>query len=237
MLQMRSRTMVLAGVTVALVGALAVFVYGRSVAARSGGEDGVSAFVAAKDIPAGTVWNAASPAIDRRSVPASLRPAGAITSPEQVAGRTSVRQISKGEVITNAQFGRSTAAPAAGLEIPPKHNAVTINLSPPQGVGHYAQPGDVVNIYTTIKNTAGDGPITKLMLSNVQVLANRSATAEEGKGVAGSGEVLLTLALRPGQAEKVIFAKENGSLWFGLVHPGDKPVTTGAGRTAANVLH
>jgi hypothetical protein len=53
--------------------------------------------------------------------------------------------------------------------------------------------------------------------------------------VVTGGESLLTLALTPDQAEKVIFAKENGALWFGLVRPGDAPATTG-GRTAQNVL-
>lgn len=234
MLQMRSRTIVLAGVSVALIGAIAVFVYGRSVTARVGDEGAVSAFVASKDIPAGTTWESAARSVSRRDVPVSLRPAGAIDTPKVVAGRTSVRRITKGEVITAAQFGKSEAAPGAGLEIPPGHNAVTMNVGPPQGVAHYAQSGDLINVYVTMKGA--DGPITKLILSNVQVLANRSATAEQKEGVAPSGEVLLTLSLTPGQAEKMIFAKENGSLWFGLVRPGDKPVTTGAGRTAANVL-
>ena len=236
MLQMRSRTIVLAGVTVALIGAVAVFVYARSVTARVGDESAVSAYVATKDIPAGTSFDKAASSISRRDVPTSLRPAGAVSKPQQVAGRTSVRRITKGEVITTSQFGKSETAPASGLEIPPKHNAVTMNLAPPQGVAHYAQAGDLVNIYTTIKNAAGNGSVTKLLLSNVQVLANRSATTAQSEGVAGSGEVLLTLSLTPGQAEKVIFAKENGSLWFGLVRPGDDPATTGAGRTASNVL-
>ena len=238
MLQMRSKTIVLVGVTVALLGALTVIVYARAVTRSAVAENAVTAFVASKDIPAGTAWANAAAAVTKRAVPLSLRPAGAVTAPQkQLAGRTSVRKITKGEVLTTAQFGTSEAAPGAGLEIPAKHNAVTINLAPPQGVAHYAQAGDLVNIYVTTKNTAGDGPITKLLQSNVQVLANRSAVAQQREGVAGGGEVLLTLALTPGQAEKVIFAKENGSLWFGLVHPGDKPVGTGAGRTAQTLFN
>jgi pilus assembly protein CpaB len=238
MLQMRSKTIVLVGVTVALLGAVLVFVYARGVTARAGGENAVDAFVASKDIPAGTAWASAAPSVKRHSVPVSLRPANAVTTPQrQLAGRTSVRKITKGEVITAAQFGQTEAAPGAGLEIPPKHNAVTMNLASPQGVAHYAQAGDLVNIFVTTKNAEGNGSITKLLQSNVQVLANRSAVAEQREGVAGGGEVLLTLALTPGQAEKVIFAKENGSLWFGLVHPGDGPASTGAGRTAQSLFN
>ena len=238
MLQMRSKTIVLVGVTVAVLGALLVFMYAKGVTARAGEENAMDAFVATKDIPAGTAWAAAAPSVKKRAVPQSLRPAGAVTTPQtQLAGSRSVRKITKGEVITAAQFGKNDAAPGAGLEIPPKFNAVSINLAPPQGVAHYAQPGDLVNIFVTTKNAAGDGQITKLLQSNVQVLSNRAATAQQREGVAGSGEVLLTLALTPQQAEKVIFAKENGKLWFGLVHPGDKPVGTGAGRTAGNLFN
>jgi pilus assembly protein CpaB len=234
MLQMRSRTIVLAGIAVALVGAVMVFVYARTVTSKVGGEAAVAAFVAARDIPAGTKWESAAASVKRRMVPASLRPSTAVTDPNQLAGRTSVRAISKGEVVSTSHFGRSAAAPGSGLGIPPGHNAVTMNMPPPQGVAHYTQPGDLVNVYVTIK-TADGSTTTKLLLSNVQVLANRPAGVQESSGVASSGEVLLTLALTPDQAERVIFAKENGSLWFGLVRPGDQPATTG-GRTINNVL-
>jgi pilus assembly protein CpaB len=230
-MQMRSRTMIVGGATVALIGALVVFVYARNVTGHVGGEPMSPAYVASKDIPAGTKAESAMKAMQSRPVPTGLRPASAITSPTQLAGRTSVRSITKGEVITLADFGQHAAAPAAGLQIPTGYNAVTMNLGQPQGVAHYAQPGDIVDIYVTMKRPADT--ITKLLLQNVQVLANRSATASEASS--SSGEVLLTLALRPDEAERVIFAKENGSLWFGLVRPGDKKVTT-TGRTATNVL-
>lgn len=235
MQQTRPKTIVLAGLAAALLGAVIVFVYARSVTSNVGGESAVQAFVATRDIPAGTTWEAAASAVARRPVPATLRPTDAINSPAQLSGRTSVRRISKGEVVSSAQFGSSSAAPGAGLQIPPGRNAVTVNLPPPQGVAHFAQPGDLVNIYATIRGVAGGGAITKLLLPNVQVLANRSPGAQESQGVTSSGQVLLTLALTPGQAEKVIFAKETGSLWFGLVRPGDKPAST-SGRTANSVL-
>jgi pilus assembly protein CpaB len=234
MLKMRSQTIVLVGVAVALLGAVMVFVYARSVTGRVGGEAASSAFVATRDIAPGTKWEAAAASVSRRPVPTSLRPTSAVTDPAQLAGRTSVRGIAKGEVLTASQFGRGAAAPGAGLQIPPGHNGVTMNMPPPQGVAHYTQAGDLVNVYVTTKDPGGT-TITKLLLSNVQVLANRSAGAPTTEGVAASGEVLLTLALTPEDAEKVIFAKENGSLWFGLVRPGDAPATTG-GRTAQNVL-
>lgn len=233
MLKMRSRTIVLAGVTLALLGAGIVFAYARSVTATAGGGASVSAFVATDDIPAGTKWDAAMEAVTQRSVPESLRPSSAINEPSDLTGSRSVRHIAKGEVVTEAQFGKVGAAPAAGLEIPPGHNAVAVNVAPPQGLAQYAQPGDLVNVFVTIQGTPADGTITRLLLSNIQVLANRSAGADQSS--ASGGQVLLMLALTPDQAERVIFSKEQGSLWFGLVRPGDEPASTN-GRTAQNLL-
>ncbi len=230
-MQMRSRTMIVGGATVALIGALVVFVYARNVTGNVAGEAASSAYVAMKDIAAGTKADSATKAMAARPVPVGLHPADAITSPSQLTGRTSVRGIKKGEVVTLSAFGQNASAPGAGLQVPPGHNAVTMNVSPPEGVANYAQVGDLVNIYVTIKRSTETK--TKLLLQNVQVLANRSAT--QTSSAASAGEVLLTFALKPDQAERLIFAKENGSLWFGLVRPGDKKVTT-PGRTMTNVL-
>jgi Flp pilus assembly protein CpaB len=226
--------MMLAGASVALLGALVVFAYAKSVTSSAGGGSSMSAYVATKDIGAGTKWADAQKVVAKQNVPSSLRPASAIGSPAELAGRTSVRQIAKGEVVTVSQFGTSAAAPGLGLEIPPKLNAVTINIPSPRGVAHYPQAGDLVNVYTTIKTVDGK-TTTKLLLSNVQILSNHAAGAQTSEGASKSGEILFTLALSPDKSEKVIFAKENGSLWFGLVRPGD-PAATTAGRNITNVF-
>jgi pilus assembly protein CpaB len=235
MKQLTSRTIVLAGAVAALFGVVVVLAYARTAGGPLGDDSSVRAMIANQDIPAGTKGSSLAKAVSSKQIPAALRPASAVGSLDDLDGRMTVRAITKGEVLTAGQFGvEQVAAPGAGLQIPPGYNAVTMSLPPPQGAGHYAQVGDLVNIFVTLR--ADGAPITKLLLSNVQVLANRSAVATQSKGVASGGEVMLTLALKPGQAEKVIFAKENGSLWFGLVHPGDAAASSGGGRTAGNVL-
>lgn len=232
----RSRTIIAAGIAAALLGTLLVMAYARS-ANRSAGGPTRSALVASKDLPAGTRWEDMKGSLVTRGVPSELRPATAVDGDTMLDGRRSVRAIAKGEVVTSTQFGATDAAPAGGLEIPAGHNALSLSMPVPQGVGRYPQAGDLVNMYVTLKRQ-GDGvgggrTITKLLLSNVQVLATRPAGATER--TASQGDVLLTLALTPQQSEKVVFSKENGSLWFALVHPGDKKATT-SGRTFEDVL-
>jgi pilus assembly protein CpaB len=231
----RSRTIIAAGVAAALLGALLVMAYARSAGQSSGGPS-TSALVATKDYPAGTQWEDVSKGLASRSVPADLRPSTAVTAKDALNGRRSVRAIAKGEVVTSTQFGTGESAPAGGLEIPAGHNALSISMPVPQGVGRYPQSGDLVNMYVTFKRQ-GDGTgartITKLLLSNVQVLSTRAAGSTERSTTAS--DVLLTLALTPQQSERVVFSKENGSLWFALVHSGDKKAST-SGRTFEDVL-
>lgn len=233
-MQTRPKTIIAAGAATALIGALLVFAYGRSVSSSAEGAPAAQALVATEEIPAGTPWEETSGKVDERPVPEDARPVSAVDDPETLDGRRSVRAVQKGEVITTAQFGLREAAPADGLDIPPGQNAVSVDLGAPQGVAGYVQPGDFVNVYATFEGPAdGDGEtVTKLTLSNVQVLANRTADSE---GDRGSGSVFLTLALTPHDAEKVVHAKQQGRLWLGLVHPGDPEAET-PGVTRANVL-
>lgn len=231
-MQTRSRAIITAGVVTALLGALLVFVYGRSVESSAESAPATQALVASQGIPAGTPWEEARGKVDARPVPQDARPVSAVDDAESLDGRRSVRAIQKGEVITTAQFGLSESAPAGGLDIPPGQNAVSVDLGVPQGVAGYVQSGDFVNIFTTFSGAEGeDETVTKLMLSNVQVLANKPA-GEDGKS---SGGVLLTLALTPHDAEKVVHAKQQGQLWLGLVHAGDPQAET-PGVTRVNVL-
>lgn len=232
----RSTGIIAAGVIVALLGAFTVIAYARSVQRSSTAGPVVTAFAASSDIAAGTKGADARSRIRKTSVPKGILPRTAIADPGALTGRIAVRPITAGEVITSAQFGSgSNAAPASGLQIPPGKNALTMNLPVPQAAARFVQPGDLVNVYATFKD-AKPQPTTRLLLSNVQVLANASAGQPSDPARLGqSGDVLLTLALSPEDAERAIFAAQTGSVWIGLVRPGDGPATT-SGQTSATVL-
>jgi pilus assembly protein CpaB len=239
----RSNGVVVGGIIVALLGMVLVFTYAGRVKAGAGVSGGASsAYVATNDIPAGTRWEDMVGALKKKEVPGDVRPATAVSTTTQLNGKSSIQSIAKGTIVTTTQFNTSSSG---GLDIPAGQNAVTINLGVPQAVARYIQPGAETNVYVTYKGlpttpNAADGTVTKLLLSNVKVLANQplqpaSADTAEAANTSPAGEILLTMSLTPDQAEKLIFAKENGSLWLGLVHPGDAPVTSG-GRTFRTAL-
>jgi pilus assembly protein CpaB len=238
----RSNMLAVAGVVASLIGMILVFVYTARVKASAGSQLAATstAFVATSDIAPGTSWENMSGLVKKQKVPAELRPASAVTEPGELEGKASVRAISRGEVLSELQFD---ATRSGSLPTPKGYDAVTINLASPQGVAHYVQPGTRANVYVSFKGAPtadpADGVVTKLLLSNVTVLANRppnpEAAEDEAEQPEAGAEVLLTLAVTPEQAEKLIFAKENGSIWLGLPH-SDNGVATTTGRTFKTVL-
>ena len=242
----RTKVVVVGGAILAVIGMVMSYLYTSRAAhtppdsAGTGDETGSLAYVAIGDIAVGTPWEEMAGLVEKRRVPDALRPPQAISGEGDVKGKRLVRSMSRGEILTSVQFNESGAE---SLQIPEGHSALTMSVPLPQGVGDYIQPGSKANIFVTFKGVPGgdplDGTLTRLLLSNVTVLANRRALpAPQAEGAAPPNtgdEVLLTLAVTIDQAERIIFAKENGAVWLTLMRPGD-PAGVGIGRNFKTVL-
>jgi pilus assembly protein CpaB len=236
----RSSTIIGAGVALAILGAALVFLYAHSLQGSAGAATGtdVAAFVAKTAIPSGTKADSLTTYVKGQAVPASARPADALTSLSKIANLETLRNISAGEVVAVSQFGTAGAATATttastdGLAIPAGKNAITVTAPVPQAVAGYVSAGDLVNIYMTGK---GDQS-ARLLLSHVAVLAVVPAnTPKIAAAAPPTTDINFTLALSPQDAEKVIFAQTYEALWYGLVHPGDGPATS-AGQTLKSLF-
>ena len=236
----RSSTIIGAGVAVAILGAALVFLYAHNLQGSAGAATGtsVAAFVAKTAIPSGTTADSLTTYVKGQAVPASARPADALTSLSQIANLQTLRNISAGEVVAVSQFGTASAATATttastdGLAIPAGKNAITVTAPVPQAVAGYVSAGDLVNIYMTSKSDQS----ARLLLSHVPVLAVVPANTPKIAATAPvTTDVSFTLALSPQDAEKIIFAQTYEALWYGLVHPGDSPAT-GAGQTLKSLF-
>jgi pilus assembly protein CpaB len=227
----RSTTIIGAGVAVAVLGAVLVFVYARSLQGSSSasGAPGAAAWVARTAIPAGTQGGTITPDVQEATVPATARPSDAITNLGQINGLVSLRPIEVGEVVTISEFGTAgtPSVNTSGLAIPAGTNAMTVNVPIPQNVAGYVTPGDLVNVYLSSKDI-GATPAVRLLLSNVTVLAVVvEGTPSTTTPTPVAGPQYFTLALTPAQSEKMIYAETFEQVWFALVHPGDSPVSSG----------
>jgi Flp pilus assembly protein CpaB len=164
---------------------------------------------------------------------------GAITDVAQLRGQTAAYPILAGEQIVAARLKGELQASGGALGITPGHIAVTVQVSSQQGIAGMLSAGDEITVYATfqdaqvIKGNVGQllsptsptiqqqdiGDLTVTLVPTVRVLDVLRPTTVTGDSA--GGDLLLTLDLTKPDAQNLVFAQENGHLWFGLLPPGD----------------
>jgi len=120
-----------------------------------------------------------------------------------------------------AASGSQTGVP---IVIPDGFSAVSVKLDNVAGVSGHVHPGDLLNLYATVKSGNGvkglTPPLAKLVLSKVRVLDITGVAPD------GSGDPTFLLALTPSDAERAIFFAKFESMWAALVPAQEKPTAT-----------
>jgi pilus assembly protein CpaB len=229
----------------AVVATTSIFFYVRGVEARAF-EDAelVEVFVAQGPIDAGTAASEAGDGglIARDTAPRVNVPVGAITDLEQIEGQVAVDRILTGEILLAERWGTTEEA-SVGFEIPEGFEAVAVEVGIPPGVAGYIRGGDRVSLIATLEapgatTTDADGTVTEepgdvrtqYLLQAIEVLAVGQRTTQAEGDQAPQSSVLMTVALQPEDAEKLVFAIENASLYFTLLPEDAEPQDT-PGRT------
>lgn len=173
--------------------------------ARYGGEQ-VEICVATRDIAAGERVDVS--AIETKLWVADLLPEGAISTGDEVIGKTVASPILKGEVVSAKRF-ESDRNP---LDIPAGKEAVSVPAKAVQAVGGAVQAGMSVDVYSSGSST------TTVIAKSVLVLDS---------SVGGTGSLVssdagwVTLAVDSEKVQEIIAASNKSSLYF--VIPGEEP--------------
>ena len=187
----RSATMWFAGAALAAVGA--VLVVQAHVAALSATRPDVgqptAVTVAASDLMRGTTLDVTSLRVI--DVPSALLPPGAVSTPEQVAGRVLGADLAEGEVLTQTRLAGAGSGPIAAL-VPPGLRAFVLATSPPAGT---IRPGDQIDVLATYAANAGR-PYTETVASALEVLDVIDGGAPVASGASGApaGPPIVVLA-------------------------------------------
>jgi pilus assembly protein CpaB len=238
----RRKVLLIVAAVIAALGTLLVFLYVRGADNRADERySAVQVLRVVKEIPAGETVEAAQAAgkIETSTVSQQDLVPGALTGTEPVAGKVAVTAIYPGEQLIASKFGASGAA--TGLSIPKGKIAVSINLSDPARVAGFVNPGDKVAIF--MNGTAAGGTFTRLLLPNVQVIGAGTTTVVATTTTDPAGaqvtdqlpKTLLTLAVTQAEAERVLYAAQNGQLSFGLMNT-DSQVAASGGVTDKNLF-
>jgi pilus assembly protein CpaB len=157
--------------------------------------------------------------------PEDYVPKGAISSAEKIAGRVVRRALSHGEPVLDAYLlpeGSEAGLPAV---IEAERRAVSVKVDPVIGVAGFVRPGSRVDVLATLRriDQPKNLPYSKVILQDVPVLAI-DQKLEEAKNGEPELVSVVTLEVKPDQAEKLIYSAHEGRLQLALRRPGDGEV-------------
>src|SRR3954451_25233944 len=174
----RRRVLLVVAATIAALGTLLVFLYVRGADNRANEKyHAVQVLKAVKQINVGETVAAAQAAgkIELSTVGEGQQLPSGLTSLDSITGEIAQANISPGEQIIATKFG-TTATSSNALTIPKGFIAVSINLADTGRVAGFVNPGDKVAIFMNSTGGAGLGSFTRLLLTDIQVIAVGTTT-------------------------------------------------------------
>jgi pilus assembly protein CpaB len=157
--------------------------------------------------------------------PKGQAPDGAFASTSEVLGRGVISAMVRGEPILPGKLASAEAGSGLPTVIPEGMRAVSVRVNEVIGVAGYVLPGTRVDVVATASPTNQQGDMTsKVVLANVQVLTagtRMEQDQEKGKPVAVT---VVTLLVKPEQAERVALASTEGKIQLALRNPLDQGV-------------
>lgn len=223
----------------AIVGAIFIFLYVTSY--RNDVQHGASlvpVYVAARDIQAGTNGGdiAGGGYLKKATVLRRNVVTGAISNLDQISGLAAASLIVSGEQISVRQF-HSAAQQGVLANISGNLRAMTLSGQPTQVLAGVAKQGNHVDVLANVKyalrppgssSLASGGDLnqtaSRVILRNLVIL--RAADDPSSSGLANNNGSSVTLALTDTQAQKLLFAVQNGTWWLVLrpvANPADSP--------------
>jgi pilus assembly protein CpaB len=212
----------------ALLGTLLLVGYVQAARTKVGASERLlPVLVVDKPIAKGTEATLAATAVKVVNVPESVRAKDALAELNSMKGKLTTADLVPGEQLLASRF--ATPAQVAEAEAGPGNVEVTITLGPDRAVGGQIKVGDTVDILASFKG-GEEGGSTHLFMSNVKITAVQTKAAAapqanaqaQGQAQAQNGQptpaprdsFLVTFAVSPPDAERLVYAAENASLWL-----------------------
>lgn len=156
--------------------------------------------------------------------PAAKPIEGAFTKTEDAVGRSTIYPVDKGQML----LGKYLAAPGAGIGLTTKIDegmrAVALRSDDVVGVAGFLFPGSRVDVLVTYRSSQSPEPETVTVVQDAQVLAVGHQVQPNPDGKAASVNVVTVLA-KPEDAQKLVLASTQGSIYFMLRNGGDHQQT------------
>jgi pilus assembly protein CpaB len=226
----RRKILLVLAAVIAALGTMLVWLYVRGAEGRAQEQfESVNVIVATQEIAPGETFAAARAAgkFDQTKVPANTVLAGANDDLQSLEGTVALTTIYAGEQVIDAKWGGSGDIDVTSkvIAIPEGKMAVTVNLTDPQRVAGFVQPGSEVAVFVSVS----DGPpsaYSRTLLQRVTVIGVGNTSTVTATRTTPDGEstsqpipqTLVTLAVDQKQAERLQWGTNFGILALGLIN-------------------
>jgi len=162
--------------------------------------------------------------------PAGAVPTGAFSSPDELIGRGLIMPVIQHEPILPMKVASKEAGAGLPVVIPEGKRAVSVRVNEVIGVAGYVLPGTRVDVIATASPSEKRGDtMTKVVLSDVQVLAAGTKMEQDGEQGKPMAVNVVTLLVTPEEAERLTLGATEGQIQLALRNPLDRttPETPG----------
>jgi pilus assembly protein CpaB len=169
--------------------------------------------------------------------PANAVPANSIANPAEVIGRGLVLPVIENEPFLPMKLAAKDAGSGLPPVIPPGLRAVSVRVNEVIGVAGYVLPGTRVDVVATVSPSGSATDMTtKVILTNVQVLAAGTKIDRETDKNKPMPVSVVTLLVNPEEAERLTLASTEGKIQLALRNPLDKTIPATPGVRPAALL-
>jgi pilus assembly protein CpaB len=161
---------------------------------------------------------------------------GGFARVEEVVDRGLIAAVGENEPLTESKLASKEAGAGLPPTIMPGMRAISVKVNEVIGVAGFVVPGTRVDVVTIIGRESREDTISRVVVSNVQVLSagtryDQEEPKKDGKAIRST---VVTLMVSPVDAERVALAQAEGQLMLTLRNPLDvEPSDTQGVRKAA----
>ncbi|HZY61840.1 MAG TPA: Flp pilus assembly protein CpaB, partial [Edaphobacter sp.] len=138
-----------------------------------------------------------------------------------VVGRAVLYPVAAGEPLLDRQLTAAGSGVGLAGKIPEGMRAIALKSDEVVGVAGFLLPGTHVDVLVTFRDNTGPGPLTATALQDVEVLAVGQQYEPDPSSKPKSVDVV-TLLLKPQDAEKAVLASSQGTIHFVLRNSADR---------------
>lgn len=218
-----TRTFIVLAVATVVAGLASVGVYQaiRSIPERQVEIATRHAVVAAAELPIGTLLTRDK--VKLVAWPAQTPLQGGFSSVDEVVDRGLIAGVVENEPLSESKLASKAAGAGLPPTITPGMRAISVKVNEVIGVAGFVVPGTRVDVVTIIQRESRDDTISRVVVSNVQVLSagtryDQEAPKKDGQAIRST---VVTLMVSPVDAERVALAQAEGQLMLTLRNPLD----------------